>query len=450
MELSKAKSLFLHRNFSRFQDREWILEVLTVMESYTREIELDLPQTMEEGMTIDLSESTTAGWQIGDIVRVNKSHLFSFEPNSRIFYLGPYGDRPILHWLDTFNLINGTINFTNTPGGLLRTTVGIFLENFHCLYLPFGDKLQYVNGAWKIGSIRAMIAEGLLNGKLTVPEFERFIDQCYMLNHMTELCSPTLSPRSLVSHPDIPKVKAEFIAAHAGQMNDPMVAKELEDKVKALDKEWIGDDPSKRFFDSLGGNSWGIHRKKLFLTVGCIDSFDENSGNYEFIPNALTEGWTVDAMPTIINEIRKGSYSRGVETAKGGAETKFLMRVFQDLKLTEEDCHTTRGLYVNFAMYDPEGWLGCLAFIGDKQVLLTKENLNLVRGKIVKMRSPQTCETKNGMCYACAGQNFKVTNAEMIGSLVVMLSSEYMNLSMKNMHGTQLQTTTLSLEEAFI
>jgi len=457
MKLNPFQHIFLLRAKNCISTRDWLLEALTVMESYTNEVEIDpseIPNDLSPGTKIIIPAVSVNSPSSCAIVRLNKKYMgwieakYPDEETYEFIYLNEYG-RPLLGRKDVFKLVfNEDTIWKNSPP--VVTTVGRYIENMICLGFPFDGKIPYQNNRWSPGAIGSIIADAAGEELISVDELQHFMDNVFFLNHMTELCTPTLTEKSLLTNPEVPKLKAKFIAEHQGEMNDPLVTVQLENELQRLDKEFLGDDPSVRFFNALGSKSYDVHRKKLFLTVGCIDAFDVSAGKYEFVPNSLMEGWTKEAFPTICNEIRKGSYSRGTETAKGGAETKFLMRIFQDLAITEADCGTKRALWIDFKICDINLFIDRIALTGEGEAKITKHNADQFRGKKVRVRSPQTCETVDGLCFACCGDRYRKLNARAIGIESISITSTYMLISMKNMHGTKIQTINLKLEDILL
>ena len=245
--------------------------------------------------------------------------------------------------------------------------------------------------------------------------------------------------------------RKKFIEEHKNEMHDPLVVNQLEKELLKADREYLGDDPSVYFFDGLGSKSFGVQRKKLFLTVGGIPAFGSETGGLDFIPNSLMEGWTKEAIPSIVSEIRDGSYARGVETAKGGAETKLVMRVFQDTIISEEDCGTKRTIEFDCRQFPAEQFVGRTIRVGNVDVILTLENLDkYARGKIIHLYSPLTCETKNNFCFKCCGQRAKELHNELIGIQTVKITNGFMYKAMKSMHGTALSIRKNKLEDIFL
>ena len=86
---------------------------------------------------------------------------------------------------------------------------------------------------------------------------------------------------------------------------------------------------------------------------------------------------------------------------KGGALSKDITRVFQDLSVREEDCGTHETITVDFSKTDIHQYISRNIVVNDELVTLTEDNIAKYNGKKVKLRSPMTSSTKNGLCYKC-------------------------------------------------
>ena len=465
MELNEiqVRCLFTAAMTRQMLKREWMLDAMTVVSEYRYNVAVDQPLNLWSIISVDESD---ADLSVGEIVRVTNKAERSFvgivvqNPAGRwmIALIGD-GKIPLFHRFDTFKFNNalakeimGVNLFTSSNVG--ETTLGRFLENVIVLQYPFNYRLfPYQNYVWKPDAIVKLVSNELIKIGTTmkVAEYKKFVDYLFYLNHITEISVPSMTEHSLTTHPDVPKVKAEFIAAPKDQMTDPIVIRELEDKLEALDKEWLGEDPSYTFFQGLGSKSFDIHRKKMFLTTGGIPAFDTSSGKFDYIPNSLSEGWTREALPSIANEIRKGSYERGIETAKGGAETKLVMRVFQDLRVAVDNCGTKRTIVADFGKtFNIKDFIGRWIHADGADLMITEDNLSKYANRTVGLYSPLTCECKNDFCFKCCGQRAKDLYAELIGIQVVKITSTFMNQAMKNMHGTVLKVNNVNLADILL
>ena len=344
---------------------------------------------------------------------------------------------------DTFSLPKGELSCYNGDVPL-ETTVGRFLLNVLLVELPFKGKIAYINDTgFDLSGLEKQISEKLMNGEIEVKAYKEYVDNLYFIGHFTELCVPNYSRASLTTAPDMSKLKEELLKKYAGRLEDPEAIAEIEAALITADKAYLKDDVSMRFYKPLGGKPFNVARKKMYLTVGGIEAFSKDSGKYNFIPNSLAEGWDVNALPVYANEIRKGSYNRGHETQLGGAQTKYIVRVFQDLVLSEEDCGATKGLTVDFSIHDPKKFIGRFVRVNGKWVPITKDDLSKYAGKQYVMRSPMFCRAQHGLCKTCAGKVFSKLGSKHLSMYIVDISSTFTTMSLKLMHGSKLELIDL-------
>lgn len=453
-------ALFISAAKRELINRDWLLDAMTVVSEFTHNVTYSGKIGLGDTITVEAALQKEDVKQ-GQVVGVNDAWKGIVLNDSgmalTIAILSP-ANEPIFRRLDTFSMSEAPwkqyfagskvdATFDNN-----LTTVGRFLENCIVLQFPTDFKVfDYDNSLWTPKSVLKKVTNALQNKQIDIEQYRCIIDNFFYLNNISEIGVPSMTVKSLMTDPRIPEVKKKFIEEHKDQMNDPFVIKELEDMLEKMDKEYLADDPSVTFFDGLGKKSYQIHRKKLFLMVGGIPAFDESTGKYDFNPNSLMDGWTVDVLPSIANESRKGSYERGRETAKGGAETKLVMRVFQDLSINMDDCGTKRTLKFDFAnLFNVADFIGRTARVGGFDVVITPENVNKFVGKVVDIYSPMTCENKYNLCYKCCGQRCKELGVKVIGIQTVKITSQFMQTSMKNMHGTVLQTKEIKLEDVLL
>lgn len=445
----------------RFIERAWLLDAMTRCSSYTHEIEIS--GYAKAGGTLELEHLKYPTINVSDVVRIADGRGSKFtgvvtklENDLVTLEVLADADHVCFSATDVLDVPPKMVaeyfertKLPEVPWG--DTTVGRILVNFICLQYPFGFKLfTYRNSAIDPNKLTDEVSHETFLKHATIAELEKFFDYAYFIGHFTELATPSMSVKSLQTSPNVPAIKKKFIEEHKGQMDDPLVVQKLEKLLVEEDKKYLGDDESTVFFDGLGKSSYTLKRKKLLLTTGGIPDF-EGSGGVEFIENSLMEGWTKEALPAIANESRRGSYDRGVETAKGGAETKLLMRAFQDATISEEDCGTKRTIRVDCSLFDGKQFIGRTIRVGNDDVVVTSENLDkFVTGKVIHLYSPLTCETKENFCYKCCGTKARELNARQLGVQTVKLTSKIMNISMKSMHGTTLEVIHNDLENILL
>ena len=457
LDKRQIRCLMVAASCGKLKHRSWLLDAMTVSSDYTHEIEYG-DTMVKVGSDLQLEKLKYSGIELGDVVRVNRKFVgivISDENDLLTLSIINESDKACFLSDDVFEADKSDISVLTGP--ILDekwndTSVGRFLWNVITLQYPFDWKVYpYMNKLFSPDFLVGLVRDKVLKKEVTVDQFTSFMDHVYFIGHITELSVPSMTVKSLETDPKVAEVKRKFIEEHKNHMDDPLVIQQLEKVLISMDKEYLKDDPSLVFFTGLGSKSFDVQRKKMFLTVGGIPSFGTDAGKMTFIPNALVEGWTKEAFPSIVNEVRKGSYDRGIETAKGGAETKLVMRAFQDATVSELDCGTKRTISVDCSIYDGHKFIGRTIQVGSEDVVVTEENLaKYVTGKVIHLYSPLTCATKDNFCYKCCGVKAKDLNAKRLGIQTVKLTSKFLMISMKNMHGTALKVRDYALQDIIL
>lgn len=357
-----------------------------------------------------------------------------------LFLLENRKDRPILHPEEPLMVEKGMID-NYTKSSPLKSSCGLFLLNMIVYASIFKDRIPYTHDM-NLKKMSKEIGKMVLNKFITVEEYYQLVNHIFYIGDFTELNVPTFSEKAIVAPKTVTALRDKLLKQYEGQLNDPNIAVKIEDACIEEDIKALQGDPSADFF-AVKKKEYDVTRKKMHTFIGGIEKFSSSKGasEYVFLPHSLEDGWKPDDIPLIASELRKGSYDRGSSTAKGGELTKFLMRVFQNVTITEEDCGTKQGtpiLITKDAVSDFENRYG---FINKKEVLLTKDVLESHIGKVIEIRGPHYCLTKNNnYCYKCMGKLFKDTNQQNIGLNAINIGSRFLSLSMKSMHGTKMKT----------
>lgn len=355
-----------------------------------------------------------------------------------LYLLTDNATEPPLKMYEQFYIIGGMIKNYNQDTPLL-TDVGKFLLNQIVLVLPFGDIFPYHNSTFKPGEIDDQVAKLILEKKVNRDMYNRYMNFGYWYGMDGSIATPTWSEKSLTTDPKIKERKKELLEKYKDNLNDPLVLSQIETELGKMDREWLKGDPAEPFFMATSKKT-SEQRKKLYLTFGLTVTFDKNTGNYAFVEESLEDGWTIGNLDVASNDVRRGSYGRGIETAKGGEQTKFVLRIFQELTIDEDDCHAKRGIKVLITKYNKsyyiDRWL-----VGD--ILFTAELAEQSIGKVMEFRGPQYCTTKPGFCYRCVGELFRKLDMKAIGMNEVIVTSGMTSAAMKSMHAGQVEQVVI-------
>ena len=189
------------------------------------------------------------------------------------------------------------------------------------------------------------------------------------------------------------------------------------------------------------------------------------------------EGLTVAEYFNSSHGARKGLSDTALKTANSGYLTRRLVDVAQDAIICEDDCGTTRGIWVTAAL---DGTT-VVATLGERVLGRTAQEdvknpatgeVIIPRGKLIDevdvdkitaagvekiyIRSPLTCETKDGVCAKCYGRDLARGTPVNIGEAVGVIAAQSIGepgtqLTMRTFHvgGTAQNVEVSAIEAGF-
>lgn len=371
------------------------------------------------------------------LLKDDGGYFFIGDDKQRIDVVGGHDDGPLFSIYDSLVLAPGDL--PNVKEATV-THYGTALANIYLLIYPYGAKFDYIDGVLNPGMFDRIIEQHLTDNlekgssdpqAISVEEMFRYNEATSMLCEFTQLCVPAASVKTMTADPRIAKKRQELMEKYKDRLHDPVVQTMIGDELIKIDREWMKGDIGEGFY--FKSKSYDVVRKKVFLTQGAEQGFDVSG---EMIPESLDEGWDINHLPDMANALREGSYSRGALTAQGGEATKFNYRIFQNTRITEEDCGSTYGLSVVIDDKMKKYYLTNSIIINGKSIELTEENIDKYVGKTVQMRSPAYCKTEGAnFCATCMGKRLSVS-PEAISTYAADIGSVFMNTEMKKMHGS--------------
>ncbi len=365
-------------------------------------------------------------------------------------------DTPLYLFTDTITLDSTDLpNITDS----VETTIGIAIFNAICLVSPFGSKVSYINKQINLSEIEDMLAKRLVSNEVTinyeviqpldtegilVSELLTYIEALDFISTLSQLTSPVVTKKTITPPTGIDDFKKELLKKFEGKLDNPIELVKFEDALLAFDDEYLKDDPTYNKF--LKGKVKDVARKKMFLTYGAGQSFDV-SGMSKPIISSLNDGWSQDPedIISINNDIRVGSYSRGVETIKGGVSAKYLLRSGNSFVIETDDCGTKLGIPRKYTERNIKKLINRYIIQGGAPILITDETNTSYVGKDVIVRSPGFCILEGDrICKTCAGGNLNRFPKGLTIPLTE-ISSIILNAALKKMHGSKLATTKLDI-----
>jgi len=222
-----------------------------------------------------------------------------------------------------------------------------------------------------------------------------------------------------------------------------------------IPKRMTSENPIFSIFDSGSKGSWAQPIQMMGMKGLVLDA---NGKTIELpVKSSYKEGLGVLEYFISTHGARKGSTDTALKTASAGYLTRRLVDVSQDLIIKEDDCGTTDGIDVVRAEGDSFGYkLGERLFgrkaaqdiridrklIAREGDIITKEVAKIIQDsklESVKMRSPITCKSFDGICSACFGldlsKNKMVAQGEAVGVVAAQSIGEPgTQLTMRTFH----------------
>jgi DNA-directed RNA polymerase subunit beta' len=174
------------------------------------------------------------------------------------------------------------------------------------------------------------------------------------------------------------------------------------------------------------------------------------------IKSSFREGLSVLEYFISTHGARKGLADTALRTADSGYLTRRLHDVAQELIIREEDCGTTRGVWVEGVVPDDARAVAYLdtrlygrvlaedtgpytagTELGDEEVAVLRADPEITR---VRIRSVLTCESEHGVCAQCYGMSLATNRHVELGEAVGTIAAQSIGepgtqLTMRTFHG---------------
>ena len=335
----------------------------------------------------------------------------------------------------------------------LVSTYGRFLVNALVLVYAFGNKVQYMNSLIKPGKIDDFIARNLIDDpapnesvsqdKIHVFELVKYSEALGTIAGLAQLCVPAATEKTMTIDPAIIKRRDELLEQYKDKLKDPAVIAMIEKELVDMDKASFKGDPGAEFF--YKSKSFEVSRKKMFILYGTEQGF--GGGDPVLIRESLKEGWNMDAMPAMVDATRAASYNRGHQTALGGEEVKNMYRIFQNTRISMDDCQVKAGLNWTVTAENFKDLDGRYQIVKGLPVKITLETAKAQVGQQIEIRTPMLCKAESpNFCAICVGDSLALS-PNGLHTAASDVGSTFMNTFMKAMHGKVLQTVKMDLSQ---
>jgi len=185
----------------------------------------------------------------------------------------------------------------------------------------------------------------------------------------------------------------------------------------------------------------------MFVSYGIGMEF--NVGDKpKYISKSLYDGYDMDKnnLATYFNDARLGSYSRGVETQKGGVIPKISLRATNDILIVNNDCGTKLTEKTLITKENKNTYLNRYIIVNNENIVLTKDVIDTYLNKEVNLRTPRYCKEERNYCQYCTS-SILLDRENIISLLVSEEGGIMLNDSMKKFHNTSVKVTELDIND---
>lgn len=349
--------------------------------------------------------------------------------------------KPMFHPKEKLRVKKGEL-----PGIMedMETDYGRIL--YHCIIFvySFEDKVPFVNKALNMNAFEDDLASRLdddveegkqeQRNRFYPRELIKYYEAMAYSRGLAMLCVPGASPKSMTIDPEILKRRDEIFNDPKVDLSNQAVAAQVEKELVDMDKKSFENDSASGFL--ISKKDFAIIRKKRFISFGSGAGLTPDSKT-PYVKNSLRDGVDTTQFKAYNDEMRTGSYKRGVETMFGGELDKWLVRESSNIRVIA-DCGTTVGRPTYINEFNQLAMLGKYIVAGTKYVKLDETNIGTYMGKSVLRRSPAACRAPHpDYCAICLGDKLSM-NPDAISIAFSQYGHAFMGESMSAMHGKSL------------
>jgi DNA-directed RNA polymerase subunit beta' len=214
-----------------------------------------------------------------------------------------------------------------------------------------------------------------------------------------------------------------------------------DDKLDALNTKTLQKNPTNIYKMIVSGSRGDpVQLKQIVSTPALVKDAKNRTVPY-LIPRSYSEGMDVASYWTTLHGARKGTIQKTQGVREPGYLSKLIVNSAMNQVITEDDCKTTEGVYLNVDDGDIlDRYLSRGVRLGGRRyragTIVTTEMVAAARkGRkdSLPVRSPMRCKAKDGICKKCmglsengrtydTGTNIGVISAQAVGEPSTQLS----------------------------
>jgi hypothetical protein len=354
---------------------------------------------------------------------------------------------------DSFILNKGMVSWYKEDSSV-TTTIGRVIFNIFLNYSIFGNKFSYFNNQ-DPKKFHKQISYAFIEGNITKEQHSLYQTKKAWLEYsLIEILVPGMSVNMMRTQPEVAKRKKELLKKYEKELSGTgpeaiNAAAAIEKELLDLAKKLTRDDPASRLFD-LKKPSFGNNYKNMSVIIGARKD-NTNPTEFHISDSDFVDGITKDEFSYHADQLIAGTYSRSVDTQKGGAAVKEMRAAYESEqvdKSPDSDCGTQLYDVVSITDDNVEQYYFHWVKSTKGLIQILPSTAKQFVGKTWKKRSSLYCNNDN-YCGKCSGGLYQKLGIEDAGLTIAQIGSTIQSLSMKGFHDSTIKVHTFDFEKYF-
>ena len=198
-----------------------------------------------------------------------------------------------------------------------NTTVGRFIWNKYLIErVGLQDVTGYINFVIDDkanGKIEAIITKGLIDDKVTVEQFHKYVDYRDTLGmQLNSVITTSFTPLTIKTPPEIQKRKAELFKQYKKELDDGdiIVSERIEKELTSRTKEIFKGDPGMDLYNSGARGNFGNYKNmNLFKGV----TANNVTGKFDIVRSSFMDGISKQDIPSFATAVVSGAFPKAVK-----------------------------------------------------------------------------------------------------------------------------------------
>lgn len=335
----------------------------------------------------------------------------------------------------------------------VTTTLGRLVANKFLFEDGLFKVIGYFNKPISSGNLKQIeeqLANAVLDGTIDTDTLSRYYNRIQWLGLAlhSSVCG-SFSEKTIGPLPEVQKLKEALFKKYEKDLQGPngiIYANKIEELLLEEAKRVLKDDPGMDLYNSGARGSFGNNYKNMMVIRGPV--WNSVTSRFDVIKSCLSEGIRKEDIPSYGSQVISGAYPKAIGTATAGYYTKKFFAVYQSTVLgpRNSDCGSKK--FRELLLTEKNFKRVKYRWINDngKLICLTPEVAKKYYGKIIKLRSPLYCTSRN-LCAKCAGDLPYRLGIKNIGLTVPDISSAFLNKLMKNFHSSVISVYEIKIDK---